>query len=506
MKVILVDDEILVRAGMKMMIPWTELGFQIAGEAASATEAIHLAREIRPDLMLVDISMPEMSGLEMIQHLKEELPRCEFIILSCHSEVPYLTEAIRLGVTDYIIKDSLNPDEIAQTLKKITRRKSTQVPDIQESRPPETEQLFLYAMENRAFSAGEFFERLGAKAGGESGCAVIVLQLKKFSELSLAQRICEEIVRQSVQRFESFCRENQLLYVAAFPSDQPPQRAILHRCVETLSQSFDIEVAGGASESMSLETPVCELAGQARSALSMRFLRGWKQGYLFSFRKEQESKRAFLELRTRFEQVTSVAQIGELQDYLRQLREQALNAECVNYSTMQYLFTDLAFFVNDLVQKAGYPDELKFRSQEMLFDSQARLSEFDDVCRMYSEKMGEIATYLHKNVELDAVRAIRAYVGGNLHRKITLQDLSDEIHLSRTYISSLFKKETGMNINDYITQERLNRAAELLEEGMSVGTVAEKVGMQSESYFSKMFKERYRQSPAQYARHHRTRS
>lgn len=504
MKVILVDDEILVRAGMKMMIPWTELGFQIAGEAANAAEGMRLARELRPDLMLVDISMPEMSGLEMIQRLKEELPDCAFIILSCHSEVPYLTEAIRLGVTDYIIKDSLDPEEIAQTLKKITRRKSRPMDAAIEKNLPETEQLFLYAMEDRFFPARDFFARLG---GTEEACecVVIILQLKKFSELSLAQRICEEIVRQSVQRFETFCRENQLVYMVTIPCGQAPQKAILHRCVETLSQSFDIEVAGGASESMSMETPVCELVNQARGALSMRCIRGWKRGYLFCARQEQESKNLFLELRGQIGEISSLAQIAELQAYLQKFHDAVLQAEYVNYATVQYLLTDLAFFANDLIQKAGYPEMLKFRSEEMAFENTARSLEFEDACRTYAKKLEDIAAYLHENVELDAVRAIRAYVGENLSRRIALQDLSDEVHLSRTYISSLFKKETGMNINDYITQERLNRASELLLEGLPVGLVAERVGMQSESYFSKLFKERYRQSPAQYAKKHRTR-
>lgn len=70
MKVIIVDDEIIVRAGMRMIIPWEDLGFYIAGEAASAEEGMRLAREVHPELMLVDITMPGMDGIEMIKILK----------------------------------------------------------------------------------------------------------------------------------------------------------------------------------------------------------------------------------------------------------------------------------------------------------------------------------------------------------------------------------------------------------------------------------------------------
>lgn len=174
---------------MRMLIPWESLGIDVAGEAASAEEGIRLAEEIRPDLMLVDITMPGMDGIEMIRQIKEELPCCHFIILSCHREVQYLTSAIRTGVADYIIKDSLDPEEITCTLRKLVesyraegslKEEATQIKKVEE--------IFMEAVQDDRLSCGEFLKKINDSLFVRGTCFVFVLETKNSAVFRLRRK------------------------------------------------------------------------------------------------------------------------------------------------------------------------------------------------------------------------------------------------------------------------------------------------------------------------------
>ena len=116
-KVLIIDDEPLVRMGMNSIIAWEEHGHKIVGEAGNGVQGLEKIREYRPDLVLIDIMMPQMDGLTVIEESRKEGFAGKFIILSCVSEIEYLQKAIRLGVSSYVLKSSVNPQEILETVE-----------------------------------------------------------------------------------------------------------------------------------------------------------------------------------------------------------------------------------------------------------------------------------------------------------------------------------------------------------------------------------------------------
>lgn len=115
-KVMLVDDEMLVRLGIKSLIEWEAHGFQFMGDAPDGAKALELMAEGPPDILLTDIVMPNMNGIELIEAVRQSYPATLIIVLSSHNEYDYVRKAMKLGVEDYLLKTSLRPEELLSLL------------------------------------------------------------------------------------------------------------------------------------------------------------------------------------------------------------------------------------------------------------------------------------------------------------------------------------------------------------------------------------------------------
>ena len=119
-KVLIVDDEIMIRRGLSKIIHWEEIGFEMAGAVGNAMEALELIKKTPVDVLLTDISMPEMTGLELIHQARKILPGLKAVVISGYSEFDYAREAIELKVENYILKP-LDPKKITETFQKICK-------------------------------------------------------------------------------------------------------------------------------------------------------------------------------------------------------------------------------------------------------------------------------------------------------------------------------------------------------------------------------------------------
>ncbi len=126
-KVLLVEDEAKIREGLRHIVEQVITDYQVAGEAANGTEALELLKQHVPDVMITDIRMPEMSGIDLIQQAREQFPELEIVIVSGYGDFEYAKTGIRYGVTDYLLKP-LDRVELVAVLERIKRKLQLQHP------------------------------------------------------------------------------------------------------------------------------------------------------------------------------------------------------------------------------------------------------------------------------------------------------------------------------------------------------------------------------------------
>lgn len=120
-KTLIADDEAIIREGIRSSVPWEALSLDVVGEAEDGEEALELAVQTQAHILLVDLSMPIMSGLALIGHIREQLPHCKIVIITGHDEFAYAYEAIKLEVDDYILKP-VNPEALTEVLRRLVHK------------------------------------------------------------------------------------------------------------------------------------------------------------------------------------------------------------------------------------------------------------------------------------------------------------------------------------------------------------------------------------------------
>lgn len=493
-KVLIADDEYLVRLGLRTMVDWASHGFIIVGEAANGREAIELFHATDPDILLTDIKMPLVDGLQLIENLKSKKPSLYVVILSNYGDFAYAQRAIELGASEYILKSDMNQDTILRTLNRMLRDMEAVEDAPLHNREPAIREYLRQALtlprSSRPDPPPQGFPAPGRYAVLISRCDTSVLSTEAQPMFHRSSRtMLEELWPDSVIASAQSADILSVMLVAPLKSDDHLLSLRQHalRTALNIRQYFDVEFQVGISlPGGSGDLP--ELIQQAASAFEDCF---FSSEPVCVYTPDRPSPDDQVRVNQAWMQdLVTLRDFGRLNQYIRGV----FNALCRarDYALVQDAYFDFISFARQMV--ARYPEvKIHFGREEKLSYAGLDNLRHIDTCSSFVLDIFRIigAALSGQGPRYSSVvsRAIE-YIHAHYHENIALSDASDAVGLSKSHLSQLFKQETGINFTKYLMDYRIEQAKQLFAtSNLHIYEVAERVGIPNPYYFSKVFKE-----------------
>lgn len=516
--VLIVDDERIIRIGLRSLINWEEVGFKIIAAVSDGKQALSIIEREKIDLILTDIKMPGMDGITLVQILYERGFSGEVIMLTSYGEFEFARQCLRYGVGDYLLKGTLVPDELMQAILKVQRKLDEKGEKLLEEEKEDInyeqdlkviEHLFKTNHLNREKSTEQealsmpyvflLFKYVQSKAQKEDHKKGT---LETYRE-SIENIISETIPNQTGTRL--FFEGEWGIYI--FPNRYVEQKEALHRMsrhiLNLIKLYTNIKIVGVISKVIYSSYDLIDSLKKTQEVAELSFYKGYEEVL------EEEMyilMKPYLgvsgqKLAERLHQAIDkgdYSQASNLMDmYMDEMRRVYVPKEQVEErlnSLLQGIILDYSIYLesdrsrlNELVES--------YRTCTLLDEMQGLIKELIYmICTLILKIKNK--NYRHEIVEM------MDYIEQHITEKITLSSIANQINMNESYISRLFKSETGMNLIQYINISKMEKAKELLKEkDMIVKDVAYALGFEEQSYFNRMFNKYFGINPKEYKKY-----
>lgn len=533
-KVFLVEDEMVIRRGIKNSIDWEKEGYIFCGEASDGELAYPMIIKEKPDILITDIRMPFMDGLELCKLVKKELPNIKILILSGYDEFDYAKEAIRLGVTEYLLKP-ISSGKLLEALNGVSEsiRREKEDKDLVRKYMEEMR-------ENTEHEKQKFFEQMiagnlsmadaletGKKYEMNLSAGMYNLLLFRFT-LGKENRKSGELLGEAEYAIEKLTERLEYVFefqrgvegwaflLMADNEEQMSERVKeLSKDLEEIMKNYStIAYFGGIGQPVARLRELEESFREAERALAARFTMELNRIIsvedirmaqnvdtlddieITSFG-EIEKTRTMLE---KFLNNGAEDEIDEFVDvYINELPEENLKSVLMR----QYIIMDAYIVMMSFCEKIeGIEGEMQAQSEELKNSMKTiqTLEEIKNYIRMLLKKIIGVRDTISGRRYSDIIEIAKDQIRKTyMSDEISLNTIAAEVGMSPSYFSSIFSKEMGKTFVKYLTEIRMDRAKELLMcSSMKTSEIGYEVGYKDPHYFSYIFKKTQNCTPKEF--------
>lgn len=478
-KVLIVDDDMNFRYAMKEAIPWAEHGFDVVGEAMHGGQALEFLKTNDADLILTDMDMPIMNGVELTEKVMKQYPQTVVVALSAYDDFGFVKESMRLGAKDYILKQKFDGEAIIQTLLRICREEGEKRGrDLEKEEEERNFIQYLLGGSKPQEQTGSLFKKLAAVK--LLGLCIARLEPGQTIDLKKEKgKLADGLI------YQGKVNENDWLFL--FRIQEGISKIRLYTEFSEIAGSLEAWVGSGAigcCDDTGGFDQLPQLFGKAELALSYKLYFPEKRLFFYSDMQVLERKRESAYL-YRIPAGTAMTDPetakAVLEDMAARVEEYKPVEEYVNknFVNLYNEYRKRMSIHSDGLDAIQYYDEIKKR--DSIREKQEYTLELIE-----SDWKKNVILYTGSNVEIG--KALE-YVHHHYAEELSLKQIADLVGLSENYFSSLFKQEIGENLITYINRVRIQYAKEMLRsETMKVYEIAGKVGYRNTTYFSTMFK------------------
>lgn len=492
-RALLVDDDYLVRTYLRHIIDWAAEGIDLYLDVQNGAEALEAIRDQAPNLILLDIAMPVMDGIELIRQVRALGIETEILVLSCHDEYEYVKEAMKLGASEYILKHLITPESLkahirgireAIELKHKAKAEQTALSELAQKGKLQMRQELVRLLVATAYP-GDQQRRLMAAHGviGEYRCAAVVgISLGEGADA--VRKICRSVAAERGCEAIEYNQTQYLFLDLSETSSQSEQQRILWRVGDELTTA--LKAATGSDPLLALSAILSGDGNMTR--LLHQVCEAMQNGFYGICFTHYASMQPF-----------AVHMPGGAEALIRCFADPF--TPCEEKSRLFGETLDACAFAR---VQPGQVRKWMERLDDMASAAQGQEAPKDiEACRgRLPAYVGYWKALTHMPVSPashPAILASIAYINEHYKEPVALNEVADRVGLNGSYLSHLFRKETGVRFSDYLQKYRIDAAKRLLSgSNISVHQIAIQCGFGDHQYFCKLFKKETGMRPMQY--------
>ncbi|WP_127491476.1 response regulator [Paenibacillus glycanilyticus] len=451
MKTLIVDDEHFVRKGLILTVPWKEYGFDIVGEAENGQKALEQLAAQPIEVLITDLTMPKMSGFELMKEVQQQYPHIWIVVLTCHQDFGYVVDAMHAGAIDYLVKTQIEEGKMEEALARIEKRISDGTRHRQQA------------------------------VVHKSSCPeLIVVPARAHAKLDMVPWPASP----TIMPIEQGC-----FRIADYGIyDVKPLHKFWEE--EQLYESWIPVVYETAPEKEFMSTK--DWVAQVKESVFYRFRRDLPSPLRFipAVSRPAKGMEPLEKIDRMFHSMHWIFDMGLYQTWIQLVEEAEPNSS--------YMSDVVGKFLKALSVIQGSPTELvENRSMLKQWDWHELLQSLTEL-RLFLQQRNfpeETAIGIYKAILL---------IHDELSENLNQENVAQRVALSRSYFGQCFRPIVGMSFHELLTEMRIRKAEELLVTSNEyIYSVAEQSGFQDEKYFSKVFKQHRNLLPKEYREKYR---
>ncbi|MCK0473204.1 helix-turn-helix domain-containing protein [Halalkalibacter sp. APA_J-10(15)] len=529
-QVVLVDDDKLVTKFLEKMISWEDHGFKVVASFQGSLEAYEYLLSHPYDVLITDIGMPHMNGVELISKIKEHNSSSYNVILSCHDEFHFAQQAIKLKTFDYLLKETMEEKDIIELLRRLKQSLDQTKQDVYQR-----DKIKSFLRNNQMSLKTNFLEKiihephvkqdewwkeqeelLGIDFSHES-YSVILCYIDQFKEAitrykneTLLQFSINNVMEESLTKYEHGV---QLFYLhkkifILYPASSA-KLLIIHRTLERALGEIQSKLRSYLRLSITCVIhPGCQERDEIKVSMQ-ELINNEEQRFYYPYGTIQPFRKIDYQKVSIFEKYAT--EVDQVKTAILMKDKEKLNEWLANKLEEKKMEQHTPKAINDWVMlltldiKVSLNALQHFENQSIYTITSQRLQETEN----YQELQLLLTDIFHEYIEqakiLESISGneeiikAKKYVYSHFNNKITLKDMSSHLHLNPSYFSRLFKQETGETFIEFVTRIKMEKAMGLLDNSTkTVEQISLELGFDSKSYFVKTFKKFVGISPKTY--------
>ncbi len=513
--VIIVDDELFVRKGLQGMIDWEKAGFQVIGEADNGEDALELITVKKPDLVVTDIRMPVMDGLDLIQAAAEAGMATEFIIISGYNDFRYAQQAMRFGVVDYVLKP-VDQDDFLQALAKLREHLAGKKKAQERTGIEAGEQMIEALLRREADTQALNKWAEPWLTGGARSFAYILVECNNALPWNDAAMPPKNELKDEIRAFlkkhapaspVSAVYEHRKTYGFIVPDLYLPAfdyslRKLLAAMLAALEARFGLAFRAYAGQAVHALDQLYLSYGSAKESIAYKFLRHEGSILLYSEIADLTLHYAHLDeeiyrnLMEAIEENDDAAITSGLDRLFAEFVDKRYSPEAIKSAIMQCVLA-----VGKAV-RGLQGDEKQLETMAPVIgwhDYNVTWEELRSMVEAFVRESSGMISLLYRTSGKSGIYKVKSYVDQHYKESINLKSIAAHFYMNTAYLGQLFKKSYGVYFNDYVLRLRIDEAKKLLRQSdLRVYEIAERVGFNKADYFVTQFEKLEHMTPTEY--------